>query len=47
MRILLIEDDADQLEPIQTALSEAGHIVDGVEDGAIAQWILSKREYDS
>ncbi len=46
MRILLVEDDADQLEPLQAALSEAGHIVDGVEDGAIAQWILSKREYD-
>ncbi len=37
MRILLVVDDADQLEPLQAALSEAGHIVDGVEDGAIAQ----------
>jgi two-component system, OmpR family, manganese sensing response regulator len=46
MRILLVEDDKNQLEPLHTALSEAGHIVDGVEDGATAQWILSKREYD-
>lgn len=46
MRILLVEDDVNQLEPLHTALSEAGHIVDGVEDGAIAQWILSQREYD-
>ncbi len=46
MRILLVEDDASQLEPLQAALSQAGHIVDGVEDGEIAQWILSKREYD-
>uniref|UniRef100_A0A832H3C1 Response regulator transcription factor n=1 Tax=Oscillatoriales cyanobacterium SpSt-402 TaxID=2282168 RepID=A0A832H3C1_9CYAN len=46
MRILLVEDDVNQLEPIHTALSEAGHIVDGVGDGAIAQWILSQREYD-
>ncbi|MEG4507058.1 two-component system response regulator RppA [Microcoleus sp. F6_B4] len=46
MRILLVEDDADQLEPLQAALSEAGHIVDGVEDGATAQWILSNRDYD-
>jgi DNA-binding response OmpR family regulator len=46
MRILLVEDDADQLEPLQTALSQAGHIVDGVRDGAIAQWILSQRNYD-
>lgn len=46
MRILLVEDDVDQLEPLQAALSEAGHIVDGVEDGATAQWVLSKRDYD-
>lgn len=46
MRILLVEDDVEQLEPIQGALSEAGHIVDGVQDGAIAQWILTQRDYD-
>ncbi len=46
MRILLVEDDANQLEPIQTALADAGHIVDGVEDGALAQWFLSQRDYD-
>lgn len=46
MRILLVEDDANQLEPLHAALSDAGHIVDGVRDGAIAQWILSKRDYD-
>lgn len=41
-----MEDDAHQLEPLQTALSQAGHIVDGVGDGTIAQWILSQRHYD-
>ncbi len=46
MRILLVEDDTNQLEPLQAALSQAGHIVDGVRDGAIAQWILSQRDYD-
>jgi len=46
MRILLVEDDLAQLEPLQTALSQAGHIVDGVEDGAIAQWIISQKDYD-
>lgn len=46
MRILLVEDDVNQLEPLQAALSQAGHIVDGVKDGAIAQWILSQRDYD-
>lgn len=46
MRILLVEDDFAQLEPIQAALSQAGHIVDGVEDGETAQWLLSQKEYD-
>jgi len=46
MRILLVEDDANQLEPLHAALSAAGHIVDSARDGAIAQWILSKRGYD-
>jgi DNA-binding response OmpR family regulator len=46
MRILFAEDDTDQLEPLQAALTEAGHIVDGVADGAIAQWMLRQRDYD-
>lgn len=46
MRILLVEDDANQLEPLHAALSQAGHIVDSVKDGAVAQWILSQRDYD-
>ncbi len=46
MRILLVEDDIEQLEPLHTALSEAGHIVDGIEDGETAQWLLSQKNYD-
>lgn len=46
MRILLVEDDPAQLEPIQTVLLQAGHIVDGLEDGKIAQWLISQKEYD-
>ncbi len=46
MRILLVEDDLEQLEPLQGVLSEAGYIVDGVDDGETAQWLLSKKEYD-
>ncbi|NMG09728.1 two-component system response regulator RppA [Brasilonema sp. UFV-L1] len=46
MRILVVEDDPEQLEPLQGVLSEAGYIVDGVEDGEIAQWLLSQKEYD-
>ena len=30
MRILLVEDDSDQLEPLQAALTHTGHVVDGV-----------------
>jgi DNA-binding response OmpR family regulator len=46
MRILLVEDDSEQLEPLQSVLLEAGYIVDGVEDGETAQWLLSKKDYD-
>lgn len=46
MRILLVEDDTEQLEPLHIALTEAGHIVDGVEDGETAQWLLSQKDYD-
>ncbi|NDJ19969.1 two-component system response regulator RppA [Myxacorys almedinensis] len=46
MRILLVEDDPEQLEPLHAALSGEGHIVDGVKDGEIARWIVSQRNYD-
>ncbi|MBD2100314.1 two-component system response regulator RppA [Leptolyngbya sp. FACHB-261] len=46
MVILLVEDDPAQLEPLQAALSQAGHIVDAVEDGETAQWLLSQKDYD-
>lgn len=46
MRILLVEDDPDQLEPLQGVLLEAGHVVDGVEDAETAQWLLSQKDYD-
>ncbi|WP_017314116.1 two-component system response regulator RppA [Mastigocladopsis repens] len=46
MRILVVEDDIEQLEPLQGLLSEVGYIVDGVEDGETAQWLLSQKEYD-
>jgi len=46
MRILLVEDDPEQIEPLQTALSQAGHIVDALQDGETAQWIMAQRDYD-
>jgi two-component system, OmpR family, manganese sensing response regulator len=46
MRILLVEDDPEQLEPLQTVLSKSGHIVDGVADGKIAQHLIFEKEYD-
>lgn len=41
-----MEDDLEQLEPLHAALSQAGHIVDGVEEGDTAQWLMSEKEYD-
>jgi two-component system, OmpR family, manganese sensing response regulator len=46
MRILLVEDDLDQLDPLHAALSDEGHIVDAIQSGEMAQWILAKRQYD-
>ena len=46
MRILLVEDDPEQLEPLYTALSDVGHIVDAVENGetAFAIWMILPAE---
>lgn len=46
MRILLVEDDPDQLEPLHEALSRSGHIVDAVEDGTTARWLIDEKAYD-
>ncbi|MCU0534270.1 MAG: response regulator transcription factor [Hydrococcus sp. Prado102] len=46
MRILLVEDDPEQLEPLHEALSEVGHIVDGAPDGETAQWLIGEKDYD-
>lgn len=46
MRILLAEDNLDQLQPMQVALEQANHIVDPATDGATADWLLSTNTYD-
>jgi DNA-binding response OmpR family regulator len=46
MLILLVEDDLVQLEPLQAALSQAGHIVDAIADSEIADWLIDDKEYD-
>ncbi|MEM8722961.1 MAG: response regulator transcription factor, partial [Cyanobacteria bacterium P01_G01_bin.39] len=46
MRILLVDDDPEQLEPLQIALSRSGHIVDGAADGATAHWLVEEKNYD-
>lgn len=46
MLILLVEDDRAQLEPLYAALQGAGHIVDAIEDGEIAQGLMSQKDYD-
>jgi two-component system, OmpR family, manganese sensing response regulator len=46
MKILLVEDDLEQLEPMQAVLLEIGYLVDAIEDGKTAQWLMSHKEYD-
>lgn len=46
MRILVIEDDHEQLSPLEQALTLSGHIVDGVLDGESAEWLFSEKDYD-
>ena len=46
MRILLVEDDWQQIEPICEVLSQAGHVTDCITDGQTAQWLISDRDYD-
>ncbi len=46
MRILLVEDDPEQLEPLKTILGHQGHLVDGVKEGETAQWLLQEKTYD-
>ena len=46
MIILLVEDDPAQLKPLCIALSESGHLVDGVEDAEEAQWLIGNKDYD-
>lgn len=46
MKILLVEDDPAQLKPLQQALNKAGHGVDAVVDGEMAQDLMSDRAYD-
>lgn len=46
MRILLVEDDPTQLEPLKVALTHADHIVDAIQDGAVAQWLIDRKDYD-
>ena len=46
MRVLLVEDDPDQIEPLHEALSRSGHVVDAVEDGQTARWLMDEKDYD-
>lgn len=46
MRILFVEDDTEQLVPFYAILSKSGHIVDGVEDGRTALWLIEVKDYD-
>ncbi len=46
MRILLVEDDPEQQEPLHAALTRSGHVVDAVSDGITARWLMGEKEYE-
>jgi len=46
MRILLVEDDLEQLEPLQAALAKCGHVVDCASEGETAAWLMEEKAYD-
>ncbi|YAF95548.1 MAG: two-component system response regulator RppA [Nodularia sp. CChRGM 3473] len=46
MKILVVEDDEELLEPLNTALSRAGYIVDGVGSCETASWLIAEQDYD-
>lgn len=46
MKILVVEDDLELLEPLNTVLSRAGHVVDGVDNCEIATGLISEQDYD-
>lgn len=46
VKILIVEDDVEQIEPIGEVLSQAGHITDCITDGKTAEWLIGDRQYD-
>ena len=46
MIVLLVEDDPAQLKPLCLALTQSGHLVDGIDDAATAQWLMKTKDYD-
>jgi two-component system, OmpR family, manganese sensing response regulator len=46
MKILVVEDDPELLEPLNTVLSRAGHIVDGVGSCELATYLIAAKDYD-
>lgn len=46
MKILVVEDDLEQLEPLCAVLSQAGHMTDRITNGKIARSLICDRDYD-
>jgi DNA-binding response OmpR family regulator len=46
MKILIVEDDVEQLEPICEVLTQVGHVTDCITDGKTAQLAIADRDYD-
>jgi two-component system, OmpR family, manganese sensing response regulator len=46
MRILIVEDDPELLEPLNSSLCQVGHVVDGARTSETASWLLEQKDYD-
>lgn len=46
MKILVVEDNVELLETLNTALCQAGHVVDTATTYPTAQWLATEQDYD-
>ncbi|AIE73445.1 MULTISPECIES: response regulator transcription factor [unclassified Synechocystis] len=46
MKILVVEDNLELLETLNTLLCQAGHVVDTAMAYSVAEWLATEQDYD-